>query len=146
MAQKFPPRSSTCRKSRRRWEPGLRWRERPSPSRNAPPAEWMCARPAVGVRLTKATDASSPFPHRTSPSNLPRRDGPAVDPRSRHRKESCQAVLPVPSAPRCATERGNFRAANGYHFLQLQRRGASRQTLGAEAALEPSRGCLRAGL
>lgn len=121
-------------------------RERPSPSRNAPPAEWMCARPAVGSEADEShrrlISVPTPDPRPViCPGGMAQR---SIQEQTPQRK--LPSRLACPFSPSLCHKGGNFQGAtpNSYHFLQLQRRGASRQTLGAEAP-EPPSGCLRAG-
>ena len=124
-------------------------RERPSPSRNAPPAEWMCARPAVGSEADEShrrlISVPTPDPRpvicpggmawRSIQEQTPQRKLPShlacpFSPSLCH-KGAGTSKEQLPTATTSSSSNGGEQAARRW---------------GAEAAPEPSRGCLRAGL
>lgn len=94
MAQKFPPHFSTCRKSRRRWDRTREGGKGRAEAAAATPRQLNgCARVRPWeVKLTKATNASSPFPHQT----LALQPAPAGRPAGRRKANAAEKAAKPP--------------------------------------------------
>lgn len=148
MAQKFPPHFSTCRKSRRRWDRTREGGKGRAEAAAATPRQLNgCARVRPWeVKLTKATNASSPFPHQT----LALQPAPAGRPAGRRKanaaaekaaKPPCLSLHPSLSGRGAGTSK-----EKPPPLPPVKQRGAATPTWGSKSCPRASLVCLRAGL